>query len=584
MNDYLTRWHELGIDVPPGASGNVRVICPKCTPARKPSHQRLKDLSVNVDEGVFHCHHCQWSGSVKKGEWTPSNPNRDRPAHRAEYSEPRPLPSVTIPTLWQNAVTYFASRGIPESVMLEKGITASQEFCPMCEAEVGNILFPYYVDGKHINTKHRCGKKHFRMEKGAQRVFYNLDAIAGYDTVVIVEGEFDALAMHTAGVTNVISVPDGAPAPDATNYSSKFSFLEAAEDALSGVTRFILATDADAPGQKLMNELARRIGPEKCSRVTWDAGIKDANEALQTAGPDYLKALVDEAEPFPVEGIISANDVARELDDLYDNGIDRGAEISPDFPILNQHYRIKPGYMSIVTGIPSHGKSGVVDNILARLAENHGWTFTIFSPEQQPAHKHFQHLIEIRAGKPMLDGPTPRMSKAEMHEHRRWVSDHFSILTPEEPSIETVLDLARIEVFRRGIKGIVVDPWNELEHMRPRHMSETEYISSALSQFRRFAIKHEVHIWIVAHPTKLKRTEEGTEPIPTLYDIAGSANFRNKADIGMSVWRDITLNDPNVQVHITKVRYQDQGQLGAIQFGYDAPSKVIYEKGKVTQQ
>lgn len=575
----------VGIDLPYGASGNVRLTCPKCTPHRKPHNQRRKDLSVDVEQGLWHCHHCSWSGSTGKGEKNaPMSGERLRdmerlPARKETYADPRPLPSVTVPTLWQNAVNYFAGRGIPEATLAHFKITASNEFCPVCGAEVGNILFPYYVDGKHINTKHRCGKKHFRMEKGAQRVLYNLDAIAGHDTVVIVEGEADALAVHTAGIPNVVSVPDGAPAPDATNYSSKFSFLEAAESHLQDVKRFIIATDSDLPGQKLMDELARRLGPERCSRVMWDEGIKDANEALVTAGPDYLRMMIEDAEPFPVEGIITANDVARELDDLYDNGIDRGLTIG--FPILDNHYRIKPGYMSIVTGIPGHGKSGVVDNIVAKLAEEHGWTFTIFSPEQQPAHKHFQHLIEIHAGKPMLDGPTPRMSREEMHAARRWVNDHFSMLTPEDPSIDNILALAKIEVFRRGVKGIVLDPWNELEHMRPKHQSETEYISSALSQFRRFAIAHQVHVWIVAHPTKLRKTDEGAEPIPTLYDIAGSANFRNKADIGISIWRDLTLNDSKVQVHITKVRYADQGELGAVQFAYDKPSKRIWELGKV---
>lgn len=575
----MDAWERLGIEVPYGASGNVRLTCPKCTPHRKPGNQRRKDLSVDLDQQVFLCHHCGWSGSIKSGERTAPGQPLEAWERRPSYADPRPLPSVTAPTLWQSAVKFFADRGIPEHVLAEKGITASSEFCPVCDKEVGNVLFPYYVAGKHINTKHRCGKKHFRMEKGAQRVFYNLDSLAGHDTAVIVEGECDALAVHTAGIPNVISVPDGAPAPDAQNYSSKFSFLEAAEDALAHVTRFIIATDADAPGQKLMDELARRIGPEKCRRVLWPDGIKDANECLVEIGPEFLREQIERAEPFPVEGILTAHDVARELDDLYDNGVDQGLTIG--YPTLDQHYRIKPGYMSIVTGIPSHGKSGAVDQFLVRLADNHGWTFTIFSPEQQPVHKHFQHLIELHAGKPMLNGPTPRMSRPEMHASRDWVGQHFSILTPDDPSIDAILDLARIEVYRRGIKGMVVDPWNELEHMRPRHMSETEYISSALSQFRRFAIAHQVHIWIVAHPTKIRRNEDGSEPVPGLYDIAGSANFRNKADVGITVWRDVSANDSRVQVHITKVRYADQGKIGAVQFSYDPANKRLHEIGEV---
>lgn len=571
-----TTWADLGIELPYGANGQVRVTCPKCTPTRKPGNQRRKDLAVNTLENVWHCHHCGWSGSLKGG--TDAEPDWRRPVtppRKVEYHDPRPLPSVTIPTLWDKTVAWFAERGIPEQVLLDLGVTASEEYCPVCEGEVGNVLFPYYVDGTHVNTKHRCGRKHFRMEKGAQRVLYNLDACKDADTIVIVEGEIDALSVHTAGIPHVVSVPDGAPAPNANNYASKFTFLEAAESMLDSVRHIVIATDADEPGQKLMDELARRLGPERCSRVIWDEGVKDANEALVQAGPEYLKACIEDAEPWPVEGIITANDLARELDDLYDNGTDPGLKIG--YPLLDKHYRIKPGYMSIVTGIPSHGKSGVVDQVIVKLAEAHGWSFTIFSPEQQPVHKHIQHLIELHVGEPMLQGPRPRMSRTTMHAGRQWVADHFSVLTPEEPSIDAILALARIEVFRRGIKGMVVDPWNELEHMRPRHQSETEYISDALSKFRRFAIAHQVHIWIVAHPTKLRRNDDGSEPVPTLYDIAGSANFRNKADIGISVWRDLTLNDSRVEIHITKVRYADQGSLGRIRFAYDPPTKRLTE-------
>lgn len=569
-------WEDVGITIPYGGAAQLRTTCPKCTPTRKPANQRRRDLSVNTVDNVWHCHHCGWSGSLAGG--TDTEPDWRRPVappRKVEYQEPRPLPSVTIPSLWEKTVAWFAGRGIPERTLLDFGVTASAEFCPVCDGEVGNVLFPYYVDGEHINTKHRCGKKHFRMEKGAQRVLYNLDAVKDADTIVIVEGEMDALSVHTAGIPYVVSVPDGAPAPNATNYASKFTFLEAAEAILTGSKRIVIATDADEPGQKLMDELARRLGPERCSRVLWDEGIKDANEALVQGGAPYLKACIEDAEPWPVEGIVTAHDLARELDDLYDNGTDPGLTIG--YPLLDQHYRIKPGYMSVVTGIPSHGKSGVVDQIIVKLAEAHGWTFTIFSPEQQPVHKHIQHLIELHGGAPMLRGPKPRMSKTTMHEHRRWVGDHFSVLTPEEPSIDAILALAKVEVFRRGVKGMVVDPWNELEHMRPRHQSETEYISEALSKFRRFAIAHQVHIWIVAHPTKLKRHEDGSEPVPTLYDIAGSANFRNKADIGISVWRDLSLNDSRVEVHVTKVRYADQGKLGAIRFSYDPPTKRLTE-------
>jgi twinkle protein len=563
-------WADIGIEIPYGASGEVRAICPQCGGAkRKPENRRDKDLAVNLSDGVYFCHHCDFHGNISSTapDW--------RDARTKRYEPPRALPSVTIPTLWSKTVAWFATRGIPEAVLLEKQITASNEFCPVCESEVGNVLFPFYVDGQHINTKHRCGKKHFRMEKGAQRVLYNLDACASADQIVIVEGEMDALSCHVAGYTATVSVPDGAPAPDAKSYNSKFTFLEAAESLFDRVTKVIIATDADAPGQKLMDELARRIGPEKCSRVIWPDGIKDANECLMAAGPEYLKACIDDAEPFPVEGIFTGRDLLPDLETQYLYGTDPGVGFG--LAVLDEHYRVKTGLVTVVTGIPGHGKSSVLDQLLMWLAEGQGWTFALFSPEQQPLVKHQQQFLELYTGKPFTDGPRPRMTIDEMRTANAWVSDRFAFLLPEETSVDTILNLARIQVFRNGVRGIVIDPWNELEHSRPRHQSETEYISDALSKFRRFARNHNVHLWLVAHPTKMRRTDEGEEPVPGLWDISGSAHFRNKADIGMTVWRDLSKNDDSVEIHITKMRFLDQGKLGKVRFGYDRVSKRLFE-------
>ena len=568
-------WSDLGIDAPAGGTGECRTKCPKCSPHRKPEHQRIKDLAVNLADGVAHCHHCGRSASLITG-WS-DDPIQPRRRDQPQYERPRPLPAVAQPTVWENAVRWFAGRGIPETVMHTMNVSAVLEYCPVCDKETGHILFPYVIAGEHVNTKHRCGKKHFRMEKGARRVLYNLDNCRDAETVIVVEGEMDALACLAAGMSNVVSVPDGAPAPDAKSYSSKFSFLDSGETLFANASRVILATDADLPGQKLADELARRIGPEKCARVTWDTEHKDANECLIAAGPEYLRAVIDSAAPYPVEGIYTGLDLAADLDRLYDHGSDPGVAFG--YPALDEHYRIQPGQMSVVTGIPGHGKSTILDQLLVKLAEREGWTFALFSPEQQPLMRHQRALIEQHVGKPFGAGPTDRMTKAEMHAANAWVAERLAFILPEQTDVQTILELARVQIYRNGVKGLVVDPWNELEHARPRHLSETEYISDALSTFRRFARHHDVHLWLVVHPTKLRRTEDGDEPVPTLWDCSGSAHFRNKADVGISVWRDLQKLDDTVEVHITKMRFTDNGKLGCVRFGYVPSCKRLYEIG-----
>ncbi len=574
----MRMWSDFGIEVPPGASGEIDTTCPECSGRRKNS--RAKCLSVNIDDGLWRCHHCLWSGSLGQGQRTASEADPyGAPLRPKEWQRPRPLPEVVTPTTWDKAVSWFAARGIPREVLVRNGVTVADEWCPVCEAKVGHVLFPYLRGADHVNTKHRCGQKHFRMEKGAERVLYGLNDVATATTVVIVEGEIDKLSCEAAGYRNCLSVPDGAPAPDATNYATKFAFLETAKDLFDRATTVILATDADAPGQALLEELARRIGREKCRRVTWPDGIKDANECLVEVGAGEVARCLEDAEPYPIEGMIDVADLHLELDALYESGFDVG--VTAGWTSFDRHYRTRVGLMTVVTGIASHGKSHFLDALVVRLALRHGWAFAICSPENQPLERHLAGIISTYAGKPFHKSYGDRMTKAEMHEARDWVAEHFAFVLPEEPTIDAILDRARAYVFRKGIKGLVVDPWNELEHSRPANKTETEYVSECLGKMRRFARHYRVHLWLVAHPTKMKRDEDGEEPVPGLWDISGSAHFRNKADAGLSVWRDVKDTSKPVQVHVLKVRFAETGEPGMVEFRYSVATGQYQEVGGV---
>ena len=85
-----------------------------------------------------------------------------------------------------------------------------------------------------------------------------------------------------------------------------------------------------------------------------------------------------------------------------------------------------------------------------------------------------------------------------------------------------------------GIRGLVIDPYNELDHQRPPGVSETEYVSQMLTKIKRFAQHYDAHVWFVAHP---KQLQQWRGDAPNLYDISGSAHFVNKADNGVVIHR-----------------------------------------------
>lgn len=545
----MKNFADYGIQV--SGTGEQDTLCPECSHARKKSSDRC--LSVNTDAGTWLCHHCGWSGGLGNG-------NGD---YRPPAGKVFKKPDFTFkPELPEDAYLFLVDKRKIKPTTLERNRVCFQD---------GAILFPFYKNGECVNIKHRTLDKKFWQTKEGEKILYGFDDITDAQTI-ITEGELDKLAVEVAGYKNAVSVPDGAPPADAKSYASKFDFLENCKERLDKVKHFILAVDNDPPGKKLESELARRLGPVRCSRVEWPEGCKDANDVLIEHGPEKLAEILSNPIPYPVAGLVEVREL--DLKNLYENGLHSGIQLG--WPSVDRLYRLsaESGELHIVTGIPGHGKSEWLDAAIINLAENEGWNFGIFSPENYPLEQHAAKLIEKHLALPFGDGFTKRMSLEQLEYAQGWLHEHFSFIMPDEDhlTIDSILKLARVLVYRRGIRGLVIDPWNEVDHSRPDSMSETEYISSCLTKIRRFARNHHCHVWVVAHPVKIFRERESkTIPVPTPYQISGSAHWYNKADNCITIWRD---RDPKnesfeTQIHVQKIRRKHLGQVGVTKLHYE---------------
>jgi len=555
-NPPMKSFEDYRIAIPAGYVGQYRTTCPECSHSRK--KQGVHCLSVNIDEGVWNCKHCGWAGSLHE-EFVPPVVQRKSPNKIKPIVEKHSMP------VW--AEEFFLSRGISQNTLIANKVTGGVEYIHEKEAEVPVVGFVYYKDGEICNVKYRDEDKNFIGVKGAERCLYGYDHIKN-NRVIIVEGEMDKLALWEAGHHSCVSVPDGAPAPNTKNYSSKFTFLD--DPKLDAVEDWIIAVDSDAPGKKLEHELARRLGLGKCSRVVWPSDCKDANDVLMKHGREALDLCIQSREPFPVKGTFSANDLEEDVIDLYRNGMERG--VSTGWKSLDPFLKIRPGLLTVVTGVPNSGKSNWVDDLMINLAENEGWRFAIFSPENQPIKDHVTRMIEKRVRVPFDFTYDVRMTEKDLLHGNKWVGHYFTWILPDDDSewtLDNILDTARVLVQRKGINGLVIDPWNELEHMRPPHMTETEYISICLKKMRHFARQNSISLIIVAHPAKLYRGQDGKFPVPDLYSISGSAHWKNKSDNGVVIWRDLeNPQDRRIQVHIQKVRFRQDGRLGVADLVY----------------
>jgi twinkle protein len=521
-------------------SGENPQPCPICSPDRK--KKTAKVFSYNSQKGVGKCQHCG-ADFYKKSE-------------NDHKSFVRPL-WENITNLSEKVVEWFLGRNIGQETLISMRVTDGVEWMPHKQAEMNVIKFNYFRDGNLINVKYRSGDKGFKLVKDAEKIFYNLDGIKGKKEIYIVEGEMDCLTFVQNGITNCISVPNGA-----TKGQNNLSYLDNSWEYFEGAEKVYIATDHDENGDNLANELARRIGVEKCFRMDL-LPFKDANEQYCKTG----KLDLTKFKPFPITGVYSISDHWDDFLNLLKNGFPVGWKPRGK---LGEHISFHPGYTSIITGIPGHGKSEVLDQILIQLSIDYNLRGGFFTPENWPTELHIIKLTEKLLGKSAFKANGMELTKA-----KEFMTDKFYWIYPDEGyKLETVLDKIRQAVLKYGINWYVIDPWNKLEH----HDDSTNYVSRCLDLISNFNKKNGTHAFIVAHPTKMKfNREEGKYDVPGLYDISGSANFFNKADIGLSMYRE--QEQHRNSLYIQKVKFKFWGAPGKIEYNWDQANGRYTEFG-----
>lgn len=223
-----------------------------------------------------------------------------------------------------------------------------------------------------------------------------------------------------------------------------------------------------------------------------------------------------------------------------------------------------------VNGLCGHnsGKSEVIDELCVRFNLLYDFKVGYFSPENIPLEYHARKLIEKLTGKTLKpdDGKGYCITPAEYKTAKEYVTDNFYHILPEdEYTIDNILGKAKYLVRKYGIRILVIDPFNRIVSGQNSRETETQYISRVLDGLTNFAVQNDVLVFLMAHPRKISKAENGG--IPTLYDINGSANFFNKADFGIVVHRNREENYTLVRVE--KVKFRHLGECGDARFRYN---------------
>lgn len=499
---------------------------------------------------------------------TPAYPSRGRAAPSNGTAGTAAGPALRPTTeLRRDHETWLLARGLDSEVISRCGVVTAES------ATGGDwIAIPYRVNGQTVNHKYRClNDKRFAQDKGGKQVWWNADAITDPTLadrpLVITEGELDAMAAMSAGFVRVVSVPGGAPqAP--TDSDGKYAYLADSFDALRQCREIIIAADGDGPGVALLQDLSTRLGKGRCKYLTYQPGCKDLNDVLLGYGAGAVVDHIQAAKWVKVTGLFRMSELPPVPDaKAYD----------PPVPGLAQHYRLRKGDFAVITGIPGMGKSTLVNDLTCSMAHQHGWSTVFASFEQNPQVDHLRALRTWHAHKPAEQMDARDIARADM-----WIDRYFSFVVPDEDEdadLDWLLDKLAAAVIRFGADIAVIDPWNEVDHMRPKELSLTEYVGLAIRKLKKFARKLNVHLIVVAHPQKLSRDRDGKTPVPTLYDISDSAHWFNKPDIGLIVHaaKDELSGRGYTLLRVAKSRYHDRiGKPGDCKVVFD-PTTAKYE-------
>ena len=565
---------EYQITLPSYELGNYKKICPKCSHTRKKKHDECLSVTVEIDHVKFNCHHCSWNGGFNFNTARQAYLSKVADEKRHYEQKTKQYPSWETPPNLQISdkhKNYLNKRGISDNTIAAFNLFTKKD----------NLCFPYYCDGKIVNCKTRTDEKRFYQIKDARKTLYNIDSVSkDCDKLIIVEGEIDVLSLYEVGFTQVVSLPDGAPKePRFEENDKRFTAFEE-HDNIFDIKEIIIATDNDKPGNALKQELVHRFGQERCKVVEFpiynDKQCKDANEVLQHS-KDALIKCIQQAKEFPVAGLHGANEYRDTVQNIYDGNIQR--PFSTGFENLDKIYKIMPSTFNLITGMPNHGKSNFLDQILMNLAETYNWKFAIFSPEHSTPN-HLRRLSEKRTRKPFDIGIHERMSQTELNGAIDFLDHHFTFIEcdTEVPTIDYILEKARIAKIRYGIKGLVIDPYNQISSERTGNAQkrEDEHIRDVIAVSQQFARNHQVVVWMVAHPHKLQRNDAGVFPPPDLYQVSGSAHWANMADVGVVVHRDFDVN--KTRVITRKIREQGvYGEIGDAYFNFNLRKRVYEE-------
>jgi len=565
-----------------GKSGQVRIRCPNCSHQRKKKHEKTMSLSIEGEAVLYNCWHCDISGRVNKSNWSERMRTSTRTNTTGTTSSASKISKANgkidiseyeQETFTEQVLKLLEDRKLsPEKLQEKLHLVSGTKYYSRNNFNTPqeSVGFPYLLDNVVNAIKWRSLDGKEFTQDGSAQTFWNIENAVEGKPIIVVEGEFDVCSLISCELDehyNVLSVPNGACLKVAKEVDEendkKFKYLYHAKRLLENTERIVLAVDNDTAGENLKTELSRRLGRSKLWIVDWGE-YKDANECLINTSSDHVRKIISDAKPIPMAGLYDASHYEEEYDNLYDKGKMVSFDTGLDLP-----FELAKGLLVLSTGLPSEGKSSLVDQICMNMAVHHGWKTNYMSFEKPPAW-HMCQLSQLYIGKPYFEGAVPRMSKEESIQAKEFIQRHFTFqdyLSGSPATVKGIVERGQKAVASYGSDILVIDPWNFIQ-LESGDRLETDAISRCLSVLQQHAKASNTLVIVVCHPAK--PADRSKKFIAGGMDVSGSFSFFAKSDIGFTVSRN--HEEGCVDVFCWKVRWNFLGDQGSTKLDFDVPT------------
>jgi len=463
--------------------------------------------------------------------------------------------------LSEGSLKWLENHCISQETAEHFNLDTEERHFPELQCNRRAIRIPYVVNGTDIGSRWVDSKENWTGDLPSQQL-WNIDGRKP-PTIFICDNELAVMALHGVGIHAICP-------SDYTNPKA-MADIPYLHDVLSGFPDVCLLLSKTQESVAWERELSKVFVKQKAYTTRFQDDCVTVLDVIKKHGKNGVDDCVEKKHALPLHGVHSFSEFWGEIKD-YAKG-NKFKSYSTGWGNLDKIFTMQPGSVNVIGGIPSAGKSEVVDQLIVNMVQNHGWRWLVYSPESYPACCHWGKLAEKITGKPLWG--TNHMEYDDMVKAMEIIQPNIKLILPdeEEKTVDDVLDAARLSLIRFGIKGLLIDPFNSMDHIMRSGENEHQYIGRFLSTIRNFARIHNLWIGVVCHPVKMTKNETtGEYNIPTSYSLAGSSNWFNKADNILCVYRKIIVPDGTVSVFTQKIKNKFVGRTGEARFTWDRSS------------